>query len=239
MKLPEKLSGSVAQRPWLPYVAPFATFLALTSLEGMILPNLATADRVSYAFNYIFLYTIKILIVTVACAVCSSAAADLRPLPRGLPLSAAVVLGLLVAALWVAIDPYYPRVDLLGKRTAFDPTALPVLPRMGFLAVRLYGLVVVVPLIEEVFWRSFLMRWMINPDFKSVPIGKVTWSAAAITSVLFALEHPEWLPGLITGFAWAGLLAWSRSVGACWISHLVANLALGVYVLASHRWEFW
>jgi hypothetical protein len=60
-----------------------------------------------------------------------------------------------------------------------------------------------------------------------------------VTSVLFAAEHPEWLPGLIAGGLWAGLLAWSRSVSACWISHLVANAALGVYVVTTHRWEFW
>ena len=93
-----------------------------------------------------------------------------------------------------------------GSRSAFDPLALGPAARWAFIAVRLLGLVVVVPVIEELFWRSFLMRWMIDNDFWKVPIGKVTPMAAAVTSVLFALAHPEWLPALLTGALWAWLL---------------------------------
>ena len=107
------------------------------------------------------------------------------------------------------------------------------------MAVRLFGLVLLVPLIEELFWRSFLMRWVIDPDFPSVPIGRVTPLAALVTSVLFGFAHPEWLPGLITGFAWAWLVGQTRSVAACVVSHLVANLALGLYVLTRGAWKFW
>jgi CAAX prenyl protease-like protein len=107
-----------------------------------------------------------------------------------------------------------------------------------FLAARFAGLVLVVPLIEELFWRSFLMRWLIDPEFEKVPIGKVTPIAAGVTSVLFASAHPEWLPAILTGLIWAGLLWATKSVGACFASHVAANLALGLYVLSSGRWEF-
>jgi CAAX prenyl protease-like protein len=100
-------------------------------------------------------------------------------------------------------------------------------------------LVVLVPLIEELFWRSFLMRWIIDQEFTRVPVGKVTPLAAGVTAVLFASAHPEWLPALLTGLAWAWLLAWSKSLSACVVSHMTTNLALGIYVLSTGAWRFW
>ncbi len=110
---------------------------------------------------------------------------------------------------------------------------------IAFVAVRLLGLVVLVPLIEELFWRSFLMRWVIDQDFARVPIGRVTPLAAGVTSVAFGLAHPEWLPGLITGLAWAWLVWRTKSLSACVVSHAVANLALGLYVIATGDWKYW
>ena len=103
------------------------------------------------------------------------------------------------------------------------------------------GLVLVVPLFEELFWRSFVVRWIVDPDdFRKVAIGRVTPMAGAITAALFAVEHPaEWLPALLTGALWAWLLHWSKSVSACFISHAVANLGLGIYVLTKGQWKFW
>ena len=109
---------------------------------------------------------------------------------------------------------------------------------MGLPRVRMLGLVVLVPLIEELFWRSFLMRWLIDPDFRKVAIGRVTPLAGIATSVMFALVHPEWLPALITGLLWAWLLWWTRSLTACVVSHAVANFA-GVYVIVSGEWKYW
>ena len=63
--------------------------------------------------------------------------------------------------------------------------------------------------------------------------------SATVTSVLFALAHPEWLPALLTGLLWAWLLHQTRSLTACVISHVVANLALGIYVIQYGAWKFW
>jgi hypothetical protein len=145
----------------------------------------------------------------------------------------------LVTLLWIALAGRYPSLPLAGRRTAYDPTVLPGPARATFLFVRLYGLVVLVPLVEELFWRSFLVRWIIRPDFWAVPIGRVTLRSAIFVSVLFAVVHPEWLPALITGFLWIWLLHRTRSVFACVVSHATANLALGIYVLISRAWIFW
>ena len=110
-----------------------------------------------------------------------------------------MLLGLVVWGLWVGLDGHYPALPFLGKRAGFDVGSLDPGSRWAFIVVRMLGLVVLVPLIEELFWRSFLIRWLIDPDFQKVPIGQVTPTAAAVTSVMFALVHPEWLPALAHG----------------------------------------
>jgi CAAX prenyl protease-like protein len=212
-------------------------FLLLTSLEDW-LPKGAEGPQPG---AYAWFYTLKIAAVIVSMVIGRSALADLRPWPRPPALALAVGLGLLVTLLWVGLDGWYPVFGSMGTRAGFDPRSLAPPGRWAFLAVRFLGLVLVVPLFEELFWRSFVVRWIINPDrFESVPIGLVTPAAGAITAVLFAVEHPaEWLPALLTGAIWAWLLHRTKSVSACFISHATANLALGIYVVITGQWKFW
>jgi CAAX prenyl protease-like protein len=224
----------VTRYRWIPYVAPMATFLALTAVEGVLASTTTAEGRRLYPW----LYGGKLLAVAVVAWLCRSTWHDLgRPTKPGtLPL--AIALGVLIGAMWVGVDPYYPRFAWLGTRSAFDPMALPNGSRQAFLFLRSLGLVAVVPLIEELFWRSFLMRWIIRPEFWQVPIGKVTPTAAAATSALFALAHPEWFPALLTGLLWAWLLWHTKSLLACVVSHAAANATLGAIVAATGRWEF-
>jgi CAAX prenyl protease-like protein len=227
---------SASSPPWLPYVAPMAAFLVLTSAEGW-LPRVGDGPDPTW---YASAYAAKIAVVAAVAWACRSSWRDLRPWPSPKALGLASAIGLGVAVLWVGLDGLYPRFGVQGTRAAFNPYTLPPAARAGFLAVRLFGLVALVPLFEELFWRSFLMRWVIDPNFDKVPIGRVTPAAAAITAGLFAAAHPEeWLPAVITGLAWAWLLHRTRSVSACVVSHVVANLGLGVYVLARGAWKFW
>ncbi|GIW88716.1 MAG: CAAX prenyl protease-related protein [Isosphaeraceae bacterium] len=219
---------------WLPYVAPMGVFGVLTALEGQIAPTTTESGRQLYPW----IYAAKIGVVGVVAWMCRGTWRDLAWPEKPAAVVWGVVLGVLVGVFWVGLDPYYPRFAWLGERSAYDPTGLGVVERGVFLVVRGLGLVVVVPLIEELFWRSFLIRWLIKPEFWEVPIGRVTLGAAAGTSALFALGHPEWLPALITGLLWAWLLAWTRSVLVCVVSHAAANATLGAIVLGTGRWEF-
>ena len=223
--------------PWVPYVAPMATFLLLTSAEDW-LPKGREGPHPTF---YPIYYAIKITVVAVVCWLCRSTWRDFLPRPGSRSLSLAVGLGLLVILLWVKLDGLYQTYGSVGSRASFDPNVLPTASKIGFLAFRMLGLVLVVPLFEELFWRSFVVRWIIDPDhFPSVPIGRVTPMAGVVTAALFALEHPaEWLPALLTGALWAWLLHQTKSVSACFVSHAVANLGLGVYVLVYGAWKFW
>jgi CAAX prenyl protease-like protein len=188
---------------------------------------------------YPLAYTVKLAIVTGLMWACRSTWRDLRPWPRPGVIVLAIGLGLAVTAVWVGLDGHYPTFTVSGARMAFDPGVLPDAARWSFVAIRLLGLVVVVPVFEELFWRSFLIRWLVAEDFTQVPIGQVTPLAAFVSSVVFGAVHPEWLPGILTGLAWAWLLKHTKSLAACVVSHATANLALGVYVLATGDWNFW
>jgi CAAX prenyl protease-like protein len=92
---------------------------------------------------------------------------------------------------------------------------------------------------EELFWRSFLIRYVISPDFSRVPIGMFTWSSFLITAVLFGLEHNLFVAGILAGIAYNLLLYYTRSLSACILAHAITNFILGVYVLQTGKWHFW
>jgi len=210
-------------------------YVCLSGLENY----LPRVDGQTSSPWYPLAYTAKLVIVMAIAWWYRSTWRDFRPAPTYRALSLAVISGLFVWAIWVGLDGLYPMFPFLGRRVGFNANALAPATRWAFIVVRMLGLALVVPLIEELFWRSFLMRWLIDQDFFRVPIGRVTPMAAATTSVLFALAHPEWLPALLTGLLWAGLLWRTRSLSACAVSHATANLALGIYVIVTGDWKFW
>ena len=222
-------TAAAGPREMLPYVVPMLTFLVLTNLEGY-LPGQGW---------YPPAYAAKVLVVALVAWCYRSTWSDLRPISPASTLLLATMVGLVVFVLWVRLEGWYPALGFLGKRTGFDPSTLDANWKWPFVAIRLTGLVLLVPLIEELFWRSFLVRWLIDPDFWKVPIGRMTPVAAGVTSAIFALSHPEWLPALLTGLLWAWLLWQTKSLSACVLSHSVANLALGLHILATRDWKYW
>ena len=225
----ESETSKTADPPVWPYLLPLAGFLALTFLEGY-LPSGPTWYPVGYA--------VKLVLVAILMWFCRETWRDLARPSLG-SVALAVVVGLLVTLVWVGLDGYYPMFAFLGTRQSFDPNTLGPGMKALFLVVRMIGLVVIVPPIEELFYRSFMMRWIVDPNYLKVPIGKVTPMGLAATTLVFASSHPEWLPALLTGLAWGWLVAKTGNVTACVISHSVANLALGLYVLATGEWKYW
>src|SRR5262249_30767252 len=101
------------------------------------------------------------------------------------------------------------------------------------------GLAVLVPVAEELFWRGFLARWLVNPDWQRQPLGHFTPASFIIVTVLFTLAHPEWLAAAVYCALLNGLLAWKRDLWNCVVAHGVSNLALGVYILTEKDWKLW
>jgi CAAX prenyl protease-like protein len=211
----------LTRHPWLPYVAPFVMFMALTLMQP------------SNSGFIVWAYPLKTLLVGSALLFVMP---SLPPLTVGYT-GLAFLVGLVVVVPWVLLEGTYPY---LGTPQAFDPFAHVMAPWVyGWIAVRIIGASVVVPVMEEFFWRGFLLRWIINADFRKVAIGTFSWPSFLLTTVLFASEHNRWLVGLIAGVAYNVLIYRTRSLYACIIAHGVTNLALGIYVLTSGEWSFW
>jgi CAAX prenyl protease-like protein len=113
--------------------------------------------------------------------------------------------------------------------------------RWGFIAVRLLGASLVVPFMEELFWRDFAWRSIIAPnDFKLAGVGDWDPKAFLVVPLIFAVVHGNWwATAIVWAFLVGALLAYTKSLGACIIAHATTNLMLGLYVLYSKQWFFW
>lgn len=103
--------------------------------------------------------------------------------------------------------------------------------------------VVIVALVEEIFWRGFLMRFLLNPDgdYWSVPFGKPSWLTFGVVTVAFMLVHApvDWAGALVYGALTYGVAVWTRSLTACVVMHGVANFLMGWYALQFGKYGLW
>jgi uncharacterized protein len=166
------------------------------------------------------------------------------------------VVGIGVCVMWVGIDPLYPPfgefMHKLGFMPAPTPREKPELPWNPFLqfgagtgmawffvVVRTLGSAIVVPPLEEVFYRSFVYRYIIKTDFLSV--SPRMWSKLAffMTTGIFAFSHYQWLAAILCGFAYQGLVLWKGRYGDAIAAHAITNFLLAVWVVWQGAWQFW
>ena len=162
--------------------------------------------------------------------------------PGGGGWAAATALGVVLGLTWIFIDLHTHHFAFLGTRTAFDPNR-EIATAAGirfFLFVRFLGLVVVAPIVEELFYRGFLLRFATDlDDFRRVPPGTFSAVALLINVALFALSHPEWLAAAIFALAMCLLLRFTKNLFACILAHGVTNLMLGIIILSTKQWQYW
>ena len=143
-----------------------------------------------------------------------------------------------------------PWLKWLGFRTrldGFDPYQFgndtPPLLFGAILFFRFLRLVIAVSLVEEIFWRGFLMPLLSDPDgdWKSRPINQSTTKALLLTSLAFGLAHLG--PDLAVALVYGTLTGWvTLKTGNLWaavLMHAVSNLCLGLFILGTHWWGLW
>ncbi|HUQ90655.1 MAG TPA: CAAX prenyl protease-related protein [Bryobacteraceae bacterium] len=214
----------------LPYVVPFVSFLLFLAIEG----KLALAPEVEYPFRVLILSAILWFFS--------------RPV-IGLSVRnwlGSIAIGLLTFIIWIAPDLLVPTWhDSWLFRNSFTGSA--PTPAEGYASLpliaaifRIVRAVILVPIIEELFWRAWLMRWIIKPDFASLPLGSYTPQSFWITAALFAAEHGAyWDVGLAAGIIYNYWMIRTRSLGDCILAHAVTNGVLCAYVLATGKWQYW
>jgi CAAX prenyl protease-like protein len=147
----------------------------------------------------------------------------------------AVAVGAAVFVVWIHLD-VWPLA--FSGSTGFDPRAGASID-WPLALVRLAGAALVVPVMEELFWRSLVMRWIQRTDFLKVAPAEVGGRALVVSAALFALEHHLWFAGLLAGLAYGWLYVRCGNLWAPTLAHAVTNAMLGVWVLQTGNWQFW
>lgn len=233
------LLSDVRKSPVLARAVPFVVFLVLTSLQG----TFGESGR-------FWVYLAKTLVGAWMLWELRSVITEMK-----WNFSAeAVVVGVLVCVMWVGLDPFYPKQDQLwhlvgmGEDPAKNPPKLwnpfahfgdGSLLAWFFVVVRLAGSTLVVPPLEEVFYRSFLYRYLVSPDFEKVPLHYRHATALGICTLIFAFTHHQWLAGILCGVVYQFLVFRKGRLGDAITAHAITNLLLGLWVVGRGDWIFW
>jgi len=225
---PWRFASSIPEA--LPRAAPFAAFILLLAatplLEGLVEARWLVVGRGFAAAALLAFFW--------------HAYDELRAPPRTSPAAGllSVGAGVALAVAWLALDADWMRIGTEGHGhfvpVRADGSLDPLL-----VALRLLGFVLVVPVMEELFWRSFLMRWIERRDFLAVDPRTVGATALVLSSAVFALEHREWLAGLVAGLVFGVIYQRTGNLRACVVSHCTTNLTIAGWVLATRDWSLW
>ena len=227
---PRRVKGRVLVGDEIAYVLPMAAFLAFTWAAGR------------WPSFYVASYAIKIVITAGLLFLFRKNYTKVTWHSWWL----GIALGVLGVFQWVGMEkgllhlwPHYPRASV----EVFDPTRQfsSAAGLWSFVAIRWAGAALVVPVMEELFWRDYLWRTVSAPaDFKLAGIGE--WDRGIpllVVTTFFCCVHAQWATAIVWGLMVGGLLVYTRSLGACILMHATTNFLLGAYVLYAHDWAFW
>jgi CAAX prenyl protease-like protein len=223
---------NLARAAWL-RIIPFVLFMALLALRAYWPP------QAQALFDARWLYALNLPLVGGLLLWWWREYGELarQNLPTLREAGLALLVGLAVFGLWTQLT--LPWMQIGEPSAAYRPMDAAGALDWPLVAVRWLGAALVVPVMEELFWRAYLMRWFEHPTFERVDPRRVGWRALLLSTFVFVLVHTLWLAAAIAGLAYALLY---RATGKLWtavIAHAVTNGALGVYVVLSGRWEFW
>ncbi|MGZ8491129.1 MAG: CAAX prenyl protease-related protein [Gemmatirosa sp.] len=216
----------------LAWVGPFAVFMAWLALDGQLPLEQPVKEIVRdlVILGSILFFSRRVL------------SEHARRAPHW---KTSIVLGIAVCALWVGPDLLVPgwrsspifQNGITGTlKTSIAPAELTPL----MLVLRTARAALLVPILEELFWRGWLPRWLQDTRFQRVPLGTFTTFAFWATAALFAAEHgPYWEVGLLCGIIYNWWMQRTRSLGDLILVHATTNLALSLFVIATGRWTFW
>lgn len=215
----------VRTSPIYPRVAPFIIFLLLTTCQG----------KFGQASAYWF-YLAKTIVGAWLIF-------EMRPLVSEMRWAIsweAAAFGIAVFAIWVGLEGHYPKIfktpSTGNPTTVFGPnSALP----WFFNAVHIVGMTLIVPPLEEVFYRSFIYRYIASPNFLAVPLNRFQPLPFCVTVLLFGFAHNEWLPGILCGAAYQWLVIRKNRIGDAMTAHAITNFLLGVYIVRYGAWQLW
>jgi len=214
-------------------IIPFAIFILFLAL-GDILEQIF----IKLAIDTAWLYAIRILAVITSLLYFFRYYTELNKFPPAVDFLYASVSGLIVFVVWIL--PYPAWLVAGGDVVSVNPTqGQGSLETAIWLSTRIMGAVLVVPIMEELFWRSFIMRWFDNKNFLSVNPENISGFAYVGSACLFALEHNLWLAGLVAGLVYGELYKTYKNLWVPIFAHAVTNGMLGIWVVLTGNWQYW
>ncbi|GMR09008.1 MAG: hypothetical protein BMS9Abin26_2020 [Gammaproteobacteria bacterium] len=219
-------------------ILPFILYMLFLVLESGLADSSWLAD-----WDLRWLYPAKVAVVSMALILLWSQYTELtesEPMKMG-QLGLGVLVGALVFIAWINLDMSWVTMELLGADTpeGFEPIRANGEIDILLAAFRFAGAALVVPVMEELFWRSFVLRWIDKAAFLEVKPAAISLRAFIITALLFGLEHHLWLAGIVAGIAYAWLYIRTNNLWIPVIAHGVTNAMLGIWVLTTGNWQFW
>jgi uncharacterized protein len=232
------LKNFLVRSPVAARVAPFLIFLALTAGQGKF--GAASAYWFYFAKTFVGAWLVW----------------EMRPLVsemRWVFSWEAMVVGVGIFAVWVGISGEWTTQDSLWSKLGLVHSQITPKkiwnPNEQFgensalawlmIATRILGSTFIVPPLEEVFYRSFLYRYIANQNFLAVPLNRfLPWPFLA-TAVVFGFSHNEWLAGILCGMAYQWLVLRKNRLGDAMTAHAITNFLLGVWIVRRGAWHFW
>ena len=213
----------------LPRVLPFAVYILFLALSDYLSPLCN-----SLSIDTKWLYTLRAMSVLAVLVYFCRDYGELRIKPTVKELSFAGLAGLFVFFVWIMP---YPSWATLGHHVQISGTNLG--QEKFWLSTRLFGAVLIVPLMEEIFWRSFFMRSIDSRNFLNFSPNKISLFAFMVTASMFALAHHLWLAGLLAGLVYGALFIRYRNLWIPIAAHTVTNGVLGILVISTGSWQYW
>ena len=220
----------MAERAALPRVAPFLAYLFFIFLADML-------GRLGHAPHDLrWLYALKIGVVLGLLLYWRRHYTELVSFALGVrAIAAALLTGTVVFLLWIYLDADWMSI---GKADGFDPRNDGRI-EWSLVLLRIAGAALVVPVMEELFWRSFLLRWLDAADFLARAPRLASARACVVSVLLFGIEHNLWLAGMVAGAAYTILYMRSGSLWSPILAHGVTNGVLGLWIISGGHWNYW
>ncbi|HEY6134925.1 MAG TPA: CAAX prenyl protease-related protein [Rubrivivax sp.] len=226
------MSPALSRAAWA-RIVPFAAFMALLAIRG------AVPEDGSWGIDPRWIYAVTVAVVGALLVVLWRGYGELarQTWPTAQEGLWAVAAGLVVFVLWIQLDAAWMT---LGEPSAsFRPVDAAGVIDWPLVLIRIAGAALVVPLMEELFWRSFLMRWIQQPVFEGADPQRVGLKAIVLSTFVFTLAHTLWLAAVIAGLVYAWLYVRTGKLWVAVIAHAVTNGALGIWVVMTGNWQFW
>ncbi len=149
---------------------------------------------------------------------------------------------------WLLTAPaWLPTVFFLTARPGPEANAALIAPLVPltsttsvlWIALRAAGAILVVPVVEELAFRGFLLRRLVQREFDELPFTRFDIVAVLVSSVIFGLLHGAWVAGTACGVMYAWAQQRTGGLTAPVVAHSVTNALLALYVFATGQWWQW